>query len=178
MHDLAALTGPRTAPPWPEDAFVLDLDQLDPAVRPTDLLGLEHRTTPVVGVVRGRCDGVAMAAATCVQLLVAGRGATFRVDGPGSDLAIRRLVGLGGRRVAAYLAVAPVRADAALAWGLASRVAEDPAAVAGELADALTSRSRVAVEVIMGELGREAARDHTLSRVTSRALGDHDWRDQ
>lgn len=159
-----------TSPPWPASPFVLDLDAIAPTVTADDLLALERRSTPVIGMVRGRCEGPAMAAAASVQLLVAGEAARFRVRGPGSDLALRRLVGVVGRRVTTYLAVATVPADLAWRWGLVTHLAEDPLATALEARAGVVRRSSTAVEVVMRELARDAPAQHAYSRVTSRAL--------
>src|SRR5690606_15783119 len=126
-------------PPWPDGVFVLDLDALPADTALGDVLALERRPRPVVGVVTGHCDGVRMAAASSVTLLVADPAATFHASGPGTDIAVRRLRGLVGRRVAMYLCVRQVGAPDGLRWGLVNRVSEaahDTAAALGrELAE-------------------------------------------
>ena len=161
-------------PPWPDSCFVLDLDELPGDVTADQLLALERREQPVVGVVRGSCEGPALAAACAVQLLVAGPGASFRACGPSADLAVRRAHDLVGRRVASYLTVRPVSADDAHAWGLVSRLSEEPEQLAEQLCALLATRSPTAVGTILAQLGRHAAADHLRSRVTSRALDRQD----
>lgn len=157
----------RAAPPWPLTSFVLDLDRPLGSVSVGDLLDLERRDTPVVGVVRGHCEGLALAAAFSVPLLVVGPQATFRARGPGTDLALRRAVDVVGRRVATYLAVATVGADDALAWGLATRLSDDPDRVAEALRRRVAGQASPAVAAILARTSRHAVRDHLRSRVTS-----------
>ena len=160
----------RDRPPWPDRCFVLELDALPGEVTADQLLALERRQQPVVGVVRGPCEGPALAAACAVQLLVAGPQATFRASGPSADLAVRRARDIVGRRVASYLTVRAISATDAHTWGLVSRLSEEPEQLAEQLCELLATRSSTAVSTILAQLGRHATADHLRSEVTSRAL--------
>ncbi len=155
-------------PPWPEGTAVVALDGCAP-MRAEDLAALEARRRPVIGWVEGACEADALALACVVDLLVAAPGATFGRPGPWTELVLRRLTGLAGRKVAAYLALSGRSVDAARAetWGLVSRISDDPALAAGSLADLVDGRSLVAVEVILGRAHRGAHGDHLRSGLMS-----------
>ena len=155
-------------PPWPEGIAVVALDVLAP-VNPADLAALEDRRRPIVAWVAGECHGAAFALACMVDLLVAAPSASFGRPGPWTDLVLRRLPGIAGRKVAGYLALSGRSVGAARAqdWGIVSRLAEDPAAEAVALAAALEGRSGVAVEVILGRAHRGATADHLQSELMS-----------
>jgi enoyl-CoA hydratase/carnithine racemase len=155
--------------PWPGAAFVLDLDRLDGA-RLGDLEELERRPTVVVGAVAGACEGVALAAALAVDLLVAGPQARFGRAGDWSDLVIRRGAGIAGRKVMAYLTMTNRTIDAELAhtWGIVSRVSDDPLATAAALADELATRSPRAVATILRQAHAGAAADYAARSLAAR----------
>ncbi|MCZ7526656.1 MAG: enoyl-CoA hydratase-related protein [Acidimicrobiia bacterium] len=156
-----------TGPPWPEGTLVVDLDRLGP-VTLEDLAGLERRDEASVGVVRGRCEGAALAVAVAVDLLVATPGATFGRAGDWVDVVVRRGTGIVGRKAAAYLTMTgrAVDADLARRWGLVSLVADDPGAAATGLAEEVAARSPVAVATILRQAHRGAAREYTDARLT------------
>ena len=155
-------------PPWPQATTVIELDDLGP-IRAVDLAALEERRRPVLAVVRGRCSGDALALACMVDLLVAAPAASFGRPGLWTDLVLRRLSGITGRKVAGYLALSGRMVDARLArrWGLVSSLSEDPAHEAVQLAESLDRRSRVAVEVVLQRAHRGAAGDHLRSGLMS-----------
>lgn len=148
---------------------VLDLDDAHP-IGIDALLDLLAAPGVTVGVVRGRCDGWRLAAALCVDLLVAGPGATFGSAGDAYDAVLRRARALAGRHVAAYLAATDRMVDAATArqWGLVCIVADDPLDAARSLSEGIDQRSPVAIRTIIRLTRMGAARDLRTSRVTTR----------
>jgi enoyl-CoA hydratase/carnithine racemase len=157
-----------SVPPWPEATTVIALDDVGP-LRASDLAALEERRHPVLAWTRGECSGDALALACVVDLLIAAPAASFGRPGPWTDLVLRRLAGITGRKVAGYLALSGRMVDAGRArrWGLVSDLAEDPAHEAAALGDELDRRSGVAVEVILQRAHRGAAADHLRSGLTS-----------
>ncbi|HKH89035.1 MAG TPA: enoyl-CoA hydratase-related protein [Acidimicrobiales bacterium] len=155
-------------PPWPQATTVIALDDLGP-IRAADLAALEERRRPVLAVVRGQCSADALALACMVDLLVAAPTASFGRPGPWTDLVLRRLSGITGRKVAGYLALSGRMVDAGRAcrWGLVSSLAENPAHEAVPLAESLDRRSPVAVEVVLQRAHRGAAADHLRSGLMS-----------
>lgn len=160
--------GAVTGPPWPDETAVVALDGLAP-LRAADLARLEARHRPVVACVAGECSGDAFALACVVDLLVAGPSAAFGRPGPWTDLVLRRLAGITGRKVAGYLALSGRLVGVARAqrWGLVSLIAEDPTAAAVALAGTLETRSPVAVEVILRRAHHGAPADHLRSELMS-----------
>jgi len=149
------------------EPLVLALDGLEGTM--ADLAAIEHRTTPTIGVVRDRCEGFGLAAATAVDLLVAAPTATFGRAGEWSPVVLRRGAGVMGRRAVGYLVMTGRRIDAATAhrWGLVSHLADDPDGVAGELQALVASRSPVAVRTILRQAHRGATADYAEVRAIS-----------
>lgn len=123
----------------------------------------------MIGWIEGDCESDALALASVVDLLVAAPGARLGRPGLWTDLVLRRLSGIAGRKVAAYMALSGRLVDAVRAeqWGIVSRLSDDPAREADELAGLLDGRSPVAVEVILGQAHRGAATDHLRSGLMS-----------
>lgn len=153
-----------TGYPWPAECFALDLDVLGP-VTLDQLAQLEQRSVPSVGVIRGRCEGAALAAALAVDLLVAGPDASFGRPGPWVDIVVRRGVGLIGRKAVGYLAMTgrTVGAEVARRWGLVSYVDDRPAHAAVRLAGLVGGRSARAVATVLEQVHRGAGPAYTLS---------------
>lgn len=156
-------------PPWPDGPLIVDLDgftgsELD------DLLALERRRWPSVGVVTQRCTGASLAAAMAVDLLVSTSSAVFGQPGAWADVAWRRARGLVGRRRATYFLTASrlVDANQALRWGLASHVTDDdPTALAHSILETMMKRSPTAVATILAQCHRGATGDYATARLST-----------
>lgn len=156
-----------TRPPWPDGSFVVDLDALGPLAL-HDLAALERRSIPSVAVIRGRCEGAALAVACATDLLVAGPDASFGRPGAWTDVVVRRGTGIMGRKSSAYLTMTDrcVGAIVARRWGLVSRIDDDPVAAALETAEVMGARSPVAVATVLHQAHRGAAADYILTGLT------------
>ncbi len=155
-----------TGPPWPSDPFLVDLDRLG-ALTLVDLASLERGQAPCVGVIRGPCEGSALAAALAVDLLVAGPLSSFGKPGRWADVVVRRGSGVIGRKAAAYLTMTQRSIDAWLGarWGLVSQVADDPERSAREILERIAARSAVAVATIRAQAHRGAVADYRMAAL-------------
>lgn len=158
-----------TGPPWPDECFVVPLDALGP-VTLGDLAALERRSTPSIGVVQGRCEGAALAAAFAVDLLVAGPDASFGNSGSWSDIVIRRGSGIIGRKAVGYLTMTgrSISAEVARCWGLVTHIDDQPAEAAQRLVDLIRARSDIAVATVLKQAHRGSGSDYTLSSLAGR----------
>lgn len=149
---------------------VVDLDVEEPSGI-SALLTIVEAEVVTIGHVRARCDGWRLAAALCVDLVVAGPDATFGAAGAAADPVARRGRALAGRHVAAYLATTDRLVDAVTAqrWGIVCEIADDPRAAADALARSIEGRSPVAVGTILRQTRLGAARDLRAAGLTARA---------
>jgi enoyl-CoA hydratase/carnithine racemase len=157
-------------PPWPDAPMVLLLDDIGD-VSLDDLSALEQRKFVTVAAVHGSCTGVRLAAALVVDLLMASPKATFGLPGNWTDIAIRRGKGIAGRRIIAYLSMTRrlIDAERARKLGIVTAVQENPTESARKLAEQISARSPVAVETILKQCHRGAARDYIDARFTGKA---------
>lgn len=149
------------------EPIVIDLDAI--TCGGDDLLAIERRSAPSVGVARSRCTGAALAVAMSVDLLVCAPHTTFGLPGEWSPWVLRRGEGIMGRRAVGYLVMTGrvVSAEVAQEWGLVSYISSEPSSFAYELAENLRSRSSVAIRTIMAQAHRGAAEDFTEVRATT-----------
>lgn len=157
-----------TGCPWPPTCFAVDLDALGP-VTLGDVMALEQRSVPSIGVVRGRCEGAALAMAVAVDLLVAGPDASFGNPGAWSDIVIRRGGAIMGRKAVGYLAMTgrSISADVARRWGLVTNIDNEPLTLARTLVDLVGMRSDVAVATVLKQAHRGTGADYGLSALTA-----------
>jgi enoyl-CoA hydratase len=149
--------------------MVLLLDDLGD-VSLEDLSALEQRKFVTVAAVYGSCTGVRLAAALAVDILVASPKATFGLPGNWTDIIIRRGKGIAGRKIIAYLTMTRrlIDAERARRLGIVTAVQENPIENARELAEHISARSPVAVETILKQCHRGAARDYIDTRFTGK----------
>ena len=157
-------------PPWPDAPMVLLLDDLRD-ISLEDLAALEQRKFVTVAAVCGSCTGVRFAAALAADLLVASPTAVFGQPGGWTDIIIRRGKGIAGRKIIAYLTMARrlIDAEHARKLGIVTSIHENPAECARELAEQIAARSPIAVETILKQCHRGAARDYIDTRLTGKA---------
>jgi enoyl-CoA hydratase/carnithine racemase len=157
-------------PPWPDAPMVLLLDDLGD-VSLEDLSALEQRKFVTVAAVNGSCTGVRLAAALAVDLLVVSTNATFGIPGNWADIVIRRGKGIAGRRIIAYLTMTKrfLNAERARQLGIVTTIHENPVQGALLLAEQISARPPIAVETVLKQCHRGAARDYTDSCFTGKA---------
>jgi enoyl-CoA hydratase/carnithine racemase len=106
--------------------------------------GIARLPSFVIAAIRGECRGLGFELALCADMRIAHAASSFSL--PGATLGLQawggglvRLTRLVGRARATDLAVTGRALDAAAAeqWGIVSRIAEDPAAAAADLAAAV-----------------------------------------
>lgn len=160
-----------TGQPWPDECFAVPLDDLG-TLTLGDLAALERRSIPSIGVVQGRCEGAALAAAFAVDLLVAGPDASFGNSGAWSDIVIRRGRGIIGRKAVGYLTMTSrsISAEVARRWGLVTYIDHQPAEAAQRLVDLICARSDIAVATVLKQAHRGSGSDYTLSALAGRPL--------
>jgi enoyl-CoA hydratase/carnithine racemase len=157
-------------PPWPDAPMVLLLDDLQD-ISLEKLSAIEQRNFVTVAAVHSRCTGVRLAAALAVDLLVASPKATFGLPGNWSDIVIRRGKGIAGRRIIAYLTMTRrlIDVERARQLGIVTTIHENPVEGAMLLAEQISARSPIAVETILKQCHRGAARDYMDTRFTGTA---------
>jgi enoyl-CoA hydratase/carnithine racemase len=157
-------------PPWPDAPMVLLLDDLGD-INLEDLSALEQRKFATVAAVHGRCTGVRLATALAVDLLAASPKADFGHPGYWTDIIIRRGKGIAGRKIIAYLSMTRRLIDAQRArqLGIVTAIHDNPVEGAMLLAEQISTRSPIAVETILKQCHREAAKDYIDTRFTGKA---------
>jgi enoyl-CoA hydratase/carnithine racemase len=157
-------------PPWPDAPMVLLLDELGD-VSLEDLCALEQRKFVTIAVVCGKCTGVRLAAALAADLLAASPSSVFGLPGDWTDIIIRRGKGIAGRKMIAYLAMTRrfIDAQRARQLGIVTIIQENPVKGARKLSEQISVRSPVAVETILKQCHRGAARDYIDTRFTGKA---------
>ncbi|MGE3621671.1 MAG: hypothetical protein AB7L84_14530 [Acidimicrobiia bacterium] len=154
-----------TGPPWPDHAFVIDLDRLDEDVAAADLAALEGGSIPSIAVSTGSCTGARLMAGLLATMLIAGPDSTFGRPGEWATRFARRACGLLAPQATTFLATSgeAIGAAEALSWHLVSELHDDPMSRAVELAAELDGRSPVAIEAILHQALRGSAADHVLA---------------
>jgi enoyl-CoA hydratase/carnithine racemase len=133
-------------------AVVVDLGEVDA----DGLTDLEQSDAVTVGVVRGDCTGVALAAACAVDLLYCAPDSCFGRAESWTEYVLRRATVLVGRRMAGHLAMSgrllPAHRMARL--GFVNTVAAAPDESADAVAELIRQRSEAAIRTVLTQTRR------------------------